>query len=95
MVFLSFFSVLIHFCDIYLDKLVPLFFYEQGLMDARMQIEREIETKTKSSLKEGLGQQLKIVRTRSFFCVFDLTPSFLHSLFWISSSFSFFSHRII
>ena len=81
MVFLSFFvSVLIHFCDIYLDKLVPLFFYEQGLMDARMQIEREIETKTKSSLKEGLG---------------DLTPSFLHSLFWISSSFSFFSHRII
>ncbi|XP_044447278.1 uncharacterized protein [Triticum aestivum] len=31
-----------------------------GLMDARMQIEREIETKAKSSLKEGLGQQLKI-----------------------------------
>ncbi|KAM3196050.1 hypothetical protein ACQJBY_071964 [Aegilops geniculata] len=59
------------------------------------EIEREIETKTKSSLKEGLGQQLKIVRTRSFFCVFDLTPSFLHSLFWISSSFYFFSHMII
>ncbi|KAM3196053.1 hypothetical protein ACQJBY_071964 [Aegilops geniculata] len=33
---------------------------DECLMDARMQIEREIETKTKSSLKEGLGQQLKI-----------------------------------
>ena len=32
---------------------------DECLMDARMQIEREIETKTKSSLKEGLGQQLK------------------------------------
>ena len=44
-------------------------------MDARKQIERQIETKTEASLKEVLGQQPKTVRTRSF-SVFDLTTFF-------------------
>ncbi|KAM3353050.1 hypothetical protein ACQJBY_024309 [Aegilops geniculata] len=33
--------------------------YEEALMDACKQIERQIETKTEASLKEGLGQQPK------------------------------------
>jgi Not1 N-terminal domain, CCR4-Not complex component len=49
-------------------------FYEQALMDARKQIEREMErfkvcekeTKTKAFSKEGLGQQPKTVSFLTF-----------------------------
>ena len=54
---------------------------EQCLMDARKKIEHEIESKAKASLKEGLGQELKTVRTRNliiFFYLFGFNPFFVH-----------------
>ena len=45
---------------------------EQCLMDARKKIEHEIESKAKASLKEGLGQELKTVRTRNLIIFFYL-----------------------
>ena len=61
-------------------------------MDARKQIEREMErfkvcekeTKTKAFSKEGLGQQLKTVCTRSVLSVFWFLTLFLYFLlfFW-------------
>jgi hypothetical protein len=55
-------------------------------MDARKQIEREMErfkvcekeTKTKAFSKEGLGQQPKTVSTRTSLFVLSYFPSFMY-----------------
>jgi hypothetical protein len=55
-------------------------------MDARKQIEREMErfkvcekeTKTKAFSKEGLGQQPKTVSTWTSFFVLSYFPSFMY-----------------
>lgn len=62
--------------------------YEQALMDARKQIEREMErfkicekeTKTKAFSKEGLGQQPKTVRTATSTPLYDMCCTLL---FWL------------
>jgi hypothetical protein len=58
-------------------------------MDARKQIEREMErfkvcekeTKTKAFSKEGLGQQPKTVSIRSPLCVLSQFSSFAYNRF--------------
>jgi len=60
--------------------------YEQALMDARKQIEREMErfkvcekeTKTKAFSKEGLGQQPKTVSTWTSLFVLSYFPNFMY-----------------
>ena len=64
-------------------------------MDARKKIEHEIESKAKASLKEGLGQELKTVRTRNliiFFYLFGFNPFFC--TFCYESHHHFFGHEV-